>query len=99
MRRVLVELYHGNINPNVKLFIKNTEYSEAINTVSKSENALIGMIFGRKQEEKLLEDLMKAQGEVNSITAVENFIEGFRLGARMGVEIMDKGDGCFVDIG
>jgi len=25
---------------------------------------------------------------------VEYFIEGFRLGARLGIEVMDNGDGC-----
>jgi len=99
MRRVLEELYHGNINPNVKAFIKNTEYSTALATVSKNENALTGMLLGKEHEEKLFEDLMKAHSVINGITAAESFIEGFRLGVRMGVEVMDKSDGCFVDIG
>lgn len=92
MRRILEELYHGNIAPNVKAIIKNTEYSKALETVSKNENALTGIIFGNEKAENLLDDLIRAQGIVNSITAVENFIEGFRLGARMGIEVMDKGD-------
>jgi len=96
MRRVLEELYHGNINPNVKLFIRNTQYSKAMQTLSDNEDLLCKLLEGK--EKKLFLDLQNAQSEINGITSVEYFIEGFRLGARLGIEVMDNGDGCFVDI-
>ena len=36
--------------------------------------------------------MVTAQINLNGITAEENFILGFRLGMRMGIEIMDDTD-------
>ena len=37
--------------------------------------------------------LIESQDEVESITALENFILGFRLGVRIMAECMDENDG------
>ena len=44
-------------------------------------------------ERTLLAELVKAQHEVDDITALESFILGFRLGVRMMAECMDMDDG------
>ena len=44
-------------------------------------------------EQIILNELVSAQHIVDSITALENFILGFRLGVRMMAECMDSGDG------
>ena len=44
-------------------------------------------------EQALLAELIEAQQEIESITELENFILGFRLGVRMMVECMDDNDG------
>jgi len=36
---------------------------------------------------------LESQQEIDSITAMENFILGFRLGVRMMAECMDDNDG------
>ena len=41
----------------------------------------------------ILEKLIRSQHEIDSITALENFILGYRLGVRMMVECMDEDDG------
>ena len=96
MRKVLEELYHGNINPNERILIRNTQYDTALKVLSENEDVLSKLLEGK--ERSLFLDLMNAQSEISGITSVEYFIEGFRLGARMGIEVMDNGDGCFVDI-
>ena len=37
--------------------------------------------------------LIESQQEIDSITAMENFILGFRLGAKIVMECMDNNDG------
>ena len=96
MRRMLEELYFGNINPNEKKFIRGTRFDRAMQTVGDNENKLTELLDGK--EKKLFLDLVNAQSEINGATAVECFIEGFRLGARIAIEVMDKEDGCLVDI-
>ena len=41
----------------------------------------------------ILAKLIESQHEIDSITALENFILGFRLGARLMAECMDNNDG------
>ncbi len=51
-----------------------------------------------EEERQLLNILTNAQQEIDSITVKENFILGFRLGARLMAECMDE-DGDLVDGG
>ncbi len=44
-------------------------------------------------DQAILEKLIRSQHEINSITAPENFILGFRLGVRLMAECMDDNDG------
>ena len=41
----------------------------------------------------ILAKLIESKDEVESITALENFILGFRLGVRLMAESMDENDG------
>lgn len=41
----------------------------------------------------VLTRLVRSQHEINSITATENFILGFRLGVRLMAESLDDNDG------
>ena len=43
-------------------------------------------------EQAILTKLIRSQHEINSITAVENFILGIRLGVRLMAECMDDND-------
>ena len=46
-----------------------------------------------EEGQQTLTRFIRTQHEINSITATENFILGFRLGARLMVECMDENDG------
>ena len=96
MRRTLEELYYGNITPNAKQFLKGTDYAKALQTFSDSEDKLSELLEGK--EKKLLIDLVNAQSILDGTSALEHFIEGFRLGARIAIEIMNDNDGCLHDI-
>ena len=47
----------------------------------------------KETDQEILTKLIRSQHEINSITATENFILGFRLGVRMMAECMDDNDG------
>ena len=96
MRRMLEEFYYGNINPNERSFIRDSAYSRAVQTLSENEAKLTELLEGK--EKKLLLELINAQSIVNGTTAVESFIQGFRLGARIAIEIMNDEDGCLREI-
>jgi len=50
------------------------------------------------KEKQLFLDFVNAQSSVNSMTAIENLIIGFRLGVRIGIEVMDGENGVLQDI-
>jgi hypothetical protein len=80
MRRMLEELYYGNIKPNDKQFIRDTQFDKAMHVLSENEAKLTGLLEG--QEKKLFLDLVNAQSEVNGVTAVEELYRGFSPGSK-----------------
>ena len=91
MRKVLENFYYGNITPSEKEIRPGSGLQRAVNTAARCESQLTEKLGGTEQA--LLAELVKAQHEIDSITALENFILGFRLGARVMAECMDDNDG------
>ena len=86
MRKTLENLYYGNISPSEHQYTRNTKYDKAIRIVSEKEEQL--KILLCEKEREMLKEMVTAQITLNGITAEENFILGFRLGMRLGIEIM-----------
>ena len=91
MRTTLEDLYYGNIIPNEQQMTPGSELKRAVDRVAKYENQLTEQL--EKTEQETLTKLIRSQYEINSITATENFILGFRLGVRLMAECMDDNDG------
>ncbi len=91
MRKVLEDFYYGNITPSEKEMRSGSELHRAVNTAAQCEDQLVEGL--NEVQQALLTKLVKAQHEIDSITAAENFIQGFRLGMRMMAECMDDNDG------
>ena len=96
MRKILKEFYFGNIIPYEKRMTVNSNLRRAANNLVRHEKQLTEWL---SEEERLVfDEFVKAQSEVDSITAMESFIQGFRLGVRMMVECMDENDGDMIDM-
>ena len=91
MRKTLENFYYGNITPSEGDVVTNSNLRKAMVNVTRYESQLIEKLDGAGQA--LLAELIKARQEIDSITELENFILGFRLGVRMMVECMDENDG------
>ena len=91
MRNTLEDLYYGNITPGAQQTAPNSELKRATDRVARFE----GQLTERLDEDgqTILAKLIESQHEIDSITALENFILGFRLGARLVAECMDENDG------
>ncbi len=96
MRKILKDFYYGNLNPGVQEMTAHSGLRRAVNTVSRCEQQLTERLG--ETEQALLTELVKAQHEIDSATALENFILGFRLGVRMMAECMDENDGDIHEI-
>ena len=91
MRNTLEDLYYGNITPGVQQIAPNSELKRAVDRVTRFESQLTERLD--EDGQTILAKLFESQDEIESITALENFILGFRLGIRMMAECMDDNDG------
>ena len=91
MRNILEDLYYGNITPGAQQIAPNSELRRAVDRVARFESQLTERLD--EDGQATLAKLVESQDEVESITALENFILGFRLGARITMECMDENDG------
>ena len=91
MRTTLENLYYGNITPGAQQITPNSELKRATDRVTRFESQLAERLD--EDGQTILAKLIESQDEINNITALENFILGFRLGARMMAECMDDNDG------
>ncbi len=91
MRKTLEDFYYGNISPGTQQMAPNSELKRAANRVARFENQLTEQLDEAGQA--VLAKLIESQHEIDDITALENFILGFRLGVRMMAECMDDYDG------
>ena len=91
MRKILEDLYYGNITPCEQQMVHGSELKRAVDRTAKCEEQLLTLLD--KESQHILVRLTRSQQEINSITATENFILGFRLGVRLMAECMDDNDG------
>ncbi len=91
MRKTLEDLYYSNITPSEQRMTPGSEMAKAVARVTSCEKQLMEQLG--KAEQETLTKLIRSQHEINSITAIENFILGFRLGVRLMAECMDDNDG------
>ena len=96
MRKTLEDLYYGNISPNEQKMAPNSELKKAVDRIVRYENQLTELL--NEDGQAILTKLIRSQHEADSITALENFILGFRLGARIMAECMDENDGDTRDV-
>ncbi|MFI3327397.1 MAG: hypothetical protein R3Y35_14685 [Clostridia bacterium] len=94
--KILEELYHGNINPNVKFYKQNTNYAKAMDIIATNEDILSELLKGT--EKKVFMEYLDAQAIVMSESSVEEFIIGFKLGAKIALAMVSEDDRIFKDI-
>ena len=91
MRNTLEDLYYGTITPGAQQKSPNSELQRATDRVARFESQLTELLD--EGGKTILEKLIESQHEIDNITAQENFILGFRLGARLMAESIDENDG------
>ncbi len=85
--RTLKDLYLGNIRPVERQVIRGSKLAKVSHKIVDMETQLKKILS--PEALGLLEKLMQAQIKRNAITAEENYVDGFKTGARLVMEIMD----------
>ena len=96
MRKILEDLYYGNITPSIQTVKHGTSLQRAMEQAEECEEKLTALLEGT--EKTLLLRLLNAENEIGSTLALENFILGYRLGVRLILVALDDGDGSLHDI-
>ena len=86
MPKILQDLYYGNIVPCDRTLPADSPLRKLTLQLAKYETGLTGLLDG--EDVPLLQAFVETQQQINSITAEENFILGFRLGVQLMVECL-----------
>ena len=84
---IIEELWYGNISPGERDFKKGSVYSELLGYIVKHENDLRRLLNDKGKE--IFEKHIECSNEMYGISEREAFVQGFTLGARIMIEIMN----------
>ena len=88
MRRILEDLYHGNLTVSGQTFRRGTKYARALTRVTETEEAL-----GQKlttEDRPLLAEYAMASAGLSSVSIEEAYIKGFRTGAQIMLAVLEE---------
>ena len=88
MRRILEDLYHGNLTASGQTFRRGTKYARALARITEAEKAL-----GQKlttEDRPLLAEYAMASAGLTSVSIEEAYIEGFRTGAQIMLAVLEE---------
>lgn len=89
---ILKDLYFGNINPIGRTFVKEGSYNNALNGVIDSQEKLNALL--QDEVKNHFDEFCKAQGELSCEESLSSFICGFRLGAKMLIDVFLDNNQC-----
>lgn len=93
---ILKELFFGNVSPYEKQTPPSSELENLRKLVAKNEQAMSELLTTDEQKERF-EKYGDCLSELSRLTELQNFENGFRLGARIMLEIMDDSKLIFED--
>ncbi len=86
MPKILEDLYFGNIAPCEMRMVTDSELWHLAKRAADCKSHLAERL--NEDEHQLLNVLTNAQQEIDRVTAMENFIQGFRLGVQLMAECL-----------
>ena len=87
MKKILDDLYFGNIVPDEQYIVKGSEYEKEMHRLVKYEEALEKSL--NKSERELFIKCRESSLNINSITSKEMWKKGFIMGLKIGMAVMD----------
>lgn len=85
--QILKDFFHGNLAHADQQMMPGSDVTRAVANLSDAEN-MLARAFPQELQ-PLMERFMEAQGKMDVIMAEANYIVGFRIGARLMMEILD----------
>ena len=85
---ILEELYYGNIVPNEKCAKFDDEVKELLKLLNRNEEKLTATLTEAQKE--TFEKYKDCNREISEISEREIFLNGFRLGARIIIDVVNN---------
>ena len=86
---ILEDRYLGDVRPSERSFKRSSQYAKALDEVVRAGDELSDTLTEKQKE--LFEGYMTAQREVNVLTDCETFCMAFKLGAKIMLDVLTKG--------
>lgn len=84
---IIEEMYNGDLFPVGTYSHNNKEYKKVISDISKAE---LELLKAYPQARELFEKYQNAQIELITIDNRREFVNGFRIGAQIAIEMLGK---------
>lgn len=84
--KILEDFYYGNIRPSERCVKKDSEYDQMRKEWQKLHEAFTENFSEDKM--KKFNELIDLQGHMSEIIAAENYMQGFRHGAEMILDVL-----------
>ena len=86
MRKILEELYHGNLSVDERTVRAGSKYARALAEVAKIEEAIYERL--PEKDHARLRDSALANAQLANVSMGEDFITGFRMGAQIMMAVL-----------
>ena len=90
---ILNDLWNGNVTPDVRYVRSDSEYHKISHQLSEKSDLFIKDLSPEQSE--LYDELENLQYKLFNISEEDTFITGFRLGARMILDVIGDHKGQF----
>ena len=94
---ILEELWRGNVTPNERAIKPESEYHNLINAANVQEKRLMEYLSADGRE--VYDSLCKMRSDLAGMSEMDTFIVGFRLGARIMMEVLGEYDSQLPQVG
>ncbi|MGQ3481362.1 DUF6809 family protein [Paenibacillus sp. TY11] len=88
---ILENFYYGKCNPSERIQSKDTEFELVSQRIADAEEALKTKL--PEQDYKLIEELSDLQDVLISLLSASAYIEGYKMGALIMIEVFDGKEG------
>ena len=88
MKRILEDLYHGNLTVKGQTFQRGTKYARALARVAETEDTLSQKLT--PEDHPLLAEYAMASAGLSSVSIEEAYIKGFRTGAQIMLAVLEE---------
>lgn len=88
--QILEELYLCGVRPGEHVCKRNKQYAKALDDTIKVGDALTASLSAKQKE--LFEDYISAQQEVTALADCETFCYGFKVGAKIIIDVLTEGE-------